>query len=288
MVELTILNSMAGREVEAALDQHVAWGLKVLDLKDALYGKGIIDLTDAEVQTVADLIRARNLAVYNLSSLFFFADVGKGEEWFKRQYLDRIDRLLELAGVLRPTMIRLLGAEIDHRRDIDNSIPYLSQNYSWLIPQYQEAVDRIAAAGYQTTIENETGNCIFSTPTEVDEFFGLLDRGRCACFTWDVQNMWELGTFPSLDVYRQLKDRIGFYHVKGGQCEGESCALRWRSALTDASWPVVEITQQVVDDDVSPVICLNPSHGAVKEGYEYTNVAKQDIDFLRRTITKIR
>jgi hypothetical protein len=146
MVELTILNSMAGRDFEAALDQHVAWDLRLLDLKDAIFGKGIIDLTDTEVQQAADLIQARKLSVYNLSTMFFFADVSRGEAWFKSHYLDKVDRLLELAEILQPTMLRLLGAEIDNRRDIDNSIPYLTQNHSWLIPQYQEAVDRIAAA----------------------------------------------------------------------------------------------------------------------------------------------
>ncbi len=288
MVELTILNSMAGRDFEAALDQHVVWDLRLLDLKDAIFGKGIIDLTDAEVQQAGNLIRTRNLSVYNLSTMFFFADVSRGEAWFKRHYLDKVDRLLEIAEILQPTMIRLLGAEIDNRRDIDNSIAYLTQNHSWLIPHYQEAVDHIAAAGYQTTIENETGKCIFSNPTEVNEFFARLDRKGHACFTWDVQNMWELGTFPSLEVYRQLKDLIGFYHVKGGQFDGESSKLRWRSALADASWPVAEITQQVVNDECSPVICLNPSHGALKEGYDYSDVTQRDIYFLRQTTQKIR
>ena len=91
--------------------------------------------------------------------MFFFADVDRGEAWFRSQYLDKVDRLLEITAILRPTMIRLLGAEIGERRNINNSIPYLTQNYPWLIAQYQEAIDRISAAGYQTTIENETGKC---------------------------------------------------------------------------------------------------------------------------------
>src|SRR4029078_5822862 len=104
-----------------------------------------------------------------------------------------------------------------------------SQSLPLLLGQYQEAVDRISEAGYQTTIENETGKCIFSKPSEVNDFFALLDRKGQACFTWDVQNMWEFGTFPSLDVYEQFKEHIGYYHVKGGQVQGESVALRWRS-----------------------------------------------------------
>ena len=40
--EITILNSMAGSTFELALDQHVSWGIKYLDLKDAIWGKSIV------------------------------------------------------------------------------------------------------------------------------------------------------------------------------------------------------------------------------------------------------
>jgi hypothetical protein len=57
--------------------------------------------------------------------------------------------------------------------------------------------------------------------------------------------------------------------------------------LEDASWPVVEITQQVVMDGVAPVICLNGSHGEAKAGYDYNNMTKRDLDFIRRAIPEI-
>ena len=288
MAQLTILNSMAGQDFEHALDQHLAWNLEVLDLKNAIFGKDIANLSNDEARRAADLIRQRGLSVYNFSTMFFFADVANGETWFRRQYVEKVDRVVEIAHILQPTMIRLIGAEIADRDQVGDSIAYLDQYHPWLIPLYQEVIDRIAAAGYRVTIENETGRCIFASPAEVTAFFERLDRQEQACFTWDVQNMWELGTFPSLDAYEQIKPWIGFYHVKGGQQEGASPRLRWRSSLADASWPVVEITQRIVDDGVSPVICLNPSHGAVRAGYNDSDVVKQDIDYLRNHVSGIR
>ena len=44
--EITILNSMAGNVFEVALDQHVSWDIKCLDLKDNIFGKSIIELTE--------------------------------------------------------------------------------------------------------------------------------------------------------------------------------------------------------------------------------------------------
>ena len=149
------------------------------------------------------------------------------------------------------------------------------------------AENRYDESNYKCNYENETGDCIFGCPEEIVAFFQELGRREKVSFTWDVQNLWEVGTFPSLEVYQKLKDLIGYYHVKGGQRD-ETCArLRWSSSLEDASWPVLEITRQVVADGVSPVICLNPSHGAPKEGYDYSNTTKRNLDFLRREIPEV-
>jgi hypothetical protein len=101
-------------------------------------------------------------------------------------------------------------------------------------------------------------------------------------FTWDVQNFWQMGSFPSLEVYRALRPLIRYYHVKGGLCVEPRGKLVYRSALEDASWPVEEITREVLRDAVSPVICLNPPHGDTKEGYDYEDLTRRDLAFLRR------
>jgi hypothetical protein len=40
-------------------------------------------------------------------------------------------------------------------------------------------------------------------------------------------------------------------------------------------------------DDMCPVICLNPSHGKQKEGYDYSNIVKRDLDFIREAIPEV-
>jgi hypothetical protein len=252
-VQITMLNSMTGGEFEPALDRHVAWGIGVLDLKDAIFGKGIADLTDAEADTAARMIQVRGLSVYCLSTGLFFDDVEKGEAVFRRDHLAKLDHVLALADTLRPTFIRLLAARTTRRRQIDDSFRYLQSEHPWVVDVYGEAVDRIAASGFRATIENEVGGCIFAHPQEIRAFFEKLGRRRTCCLTWDVQNLWQEGTFPSLDVYAQLKDLIGYYHLKGGQSEEPGGALKWRSPLVTASWPVpeeapIDFTQQDLDD----------------------------------------
>jgi len=61
--------------------------------------------------------------------------------------------------------------------------------------------------------------------------------------------------------------------------------LKYASSLEDASWPVIDIVKAVIKDGISPVICLNPSHGKRRPGF-IDNPLK-DIDFLRKNFKEI-
>ena len=130
-----------------------------------------------------------------------------------------MSQTIEIARILAPRMIRLLAAQTAHRSAIQDSVTYLRTEHPWALPLYGEAIDRIHAAGFHTTIENETGQCILSRPAEILDFFGELDRAEKVSFTWDVQNLWELGTFPSVEVYRSFRHLVRYYDLKGGQQE---------------------------------------------------------------------
>ena len=281
-VSITMLSSMADRDFEAALDRHVDWGLHDLDLKDAIFGKGVVDLTDGEAHRAADLIGGRGLSVYCMSTVLFHADVEAGEDVFRQAHLALLDRVIAIARVLEPKLVRLLAARTIRRDDLTDSVAYLKAEHPWLIDCYREAIEKLSAAGFKVTIENECNACIFSTPDEILDFFDALDCGDAVNLTWDVQNLWQMGAFPSLDLYRRLKPLIAYYHLKGGQSGEGTTALRWKSGLEDASWPVREITHQVVSDGVSPVICLNGSHGTSRGGYDYQHVVERDLAFVRR------
>ena len=283
-VSLTMLNSMADRDFETALDRHLEWGLHHLDLKDSIFGKGVADLNAAEAQRAAELIAARGLTVHCMSTQLFHGDVEVGETAFRAAHLRPLQRAIEVAAVLRPRLFRLLSARTKRRAEVADGVGYLRRDHPWVIACYREAVQRLAAAGLQVTIENECHANLFATPDEVLGFFAELDCGAAVNLTWDVQNMWQMGTFPSLQVYRRLRPLLAYYHLKGGQSAAGSNVLRWRSGLEDASWPVAEITRQVAADGVSPVICLNGSHGERKPGYPYHDVLARDLAFVRSTL----
>jgi sugar phosphate isomerase/epimerase len=169
-------------------------------------------------------------------------------------------------------MVRLLATQARSRKVED--VP------SWAFDQYREAIDTLAATAAGITIENEVGDCVLTGPDAVESFFTTLDRRESVRFTWDVQNMWSLGTPPSIDLYRRLRPLIGYVHLKGGRANGDG-ALEWRSSLRDATWPIEEILREVIADGVSPVVCLNPSHGKAPEGWDGAGVVADDVRYLR-------
>jgi sugar phosphate isomerase/epimerase len=165
-VRLTILNSMAGGELPEALDRHVRWGIDLLDLKDGLFGAGVLDLTDEQAGRVAEMARQRGLEVHCLSTGLFHDDVERGEAHFRHVHLQRVDRAIEIARILGPRFVRLLAAWSTRRGEFAGCDEYTRAECPWLTGLYGEAVDRIAEAGFAATIENEVGQCILRTPRE--------------------------------------------------------------------------------------------------------------------------
>ncbi|MCZ7648572.1 MAG: TIM barrel protein [Planctomycetota bacterium] len=282
-VELTILNSMAGRDFEAALDRHAAWNLKQLDLKEAVYGKKITELSEAEAERAQRAIAARGLRVYCFSTTLFAGAVEEGEGAFREQHLGPLKATLAAARILRPKLIRLIDAKPAEKPAGADALDYLRSRHAWIFECYAEAVDAIAEAGFQTTIENEPGGFLDS-PAAIARFFDGLGRRERVNYTWDAQNLWQSGIEPSLEVYARLKPVLAYYHVKGGRVVNGRMKA---TALSDAGWPVIEITRRVVAEGLSPVICLNPPHGERDGGFDLDDLTARDLAFLRREVEGI-
>lgn len=286
-VRLTMLSDMPGRNLTESLPKLRAWGIGVLDLKGGLFGKVVLDLTDEEASRAASMLREAGVAVYCLSTQLLHADVEIGEEAFRARYAPGVERAVRLSEILRPRFVRLLAPSTTRRGELDDAIGYLADEHPWVFGVYREVGERIAAAGFEATIENEIGGCVFSRPEEIVSFFDRIGRPKGTCLTWDVQNLWQMGTFPSVEVYGALRDVTGYVHVKGGIADAEG-GLKFRSTLRDASWPVEEIVGRVVADGVSPVICLNWPHGAPRPGRETEDIVSEDVAYMRELLGKTR
>jgi hypothetical protein len=283
MTDITMLSFMADSDIIASLNKQSSWDVRVLDFKNNIFGKSVIDLTDTEAGQLRDEMHNRGMSLYCLSSDLFYDDIEKGEAYFEVNHLGKLTQALHIANILKPKVFRLLAATSGKRAKFTDSVHYMQVYHPWVIPMYRQAVDQIRTQGFEVTIENEIGPCIWTNPDEILQFFNLLDRRDHVYFTYDVQNLWVMGTFPTIEIYRKLAPIIGFFHLKGGQ-SGADGKLEWSSTLEDASWPVAEMVKQVVLDGVSPVICLNPSHGKLRKGYNYMDTVRRDLDYIRKII----
>lgn len=295
--ELTVLNMMLSADFDESIQRHRQSGLHWMDLWGDIYGAPSVDLLDPPTAgRAAAAIEAAGLEVYCLSTRVFDDYVEQGEQSYREKHLGQLERSLALAERLGPRFVRLIAGRSRRTDPSADAVAVLQADHPWVADVYREAVARITEAGYRATIENEAHDCFLASGDEFVRFFDWLDLGDAVSLTWDVQNNWQMGVFPSLAGYETLKPLIGYVHVKGGRSGEQSSELAWKSGLADASWPVAEIVQAVVDDGVSPVICLNPSHGAAKPGYDHgrgsdrdlEEVTRRDIDFLRRTVAGIR
>lgn len=285
-IQLTVLNTMAGSDFKAGLDIQHKWGLKQLDLKDGIFGKSVTSLTNEEAKLIATMIRDRGMSVYCLSTTLFDDDIEIGEILFRKRQLEPIKRALEIAQILQPKLIRLIAAKTSARQQISDSVAYVHAAHPWLFSLYHEAIKQISDNGFTASIENETDGCLFSNSDEIRGFFDIFNTYGDVCFTWDVVNLWQAGTFPTLQVYESLKSIIGYYHIKGGQHNDQNQQLVWQSSLEHASWPVSEITRQVVADQISPVICLNPCHGSKPPDRHAESNVDQDLTYIRKLINE--
>jgi sugar phosphate isomerase/epimerase len=296
MARLSMLADMMGDDLDLAVDRLLELGVRHLDLKKSVYGRTIEDLSDLERTRLAALIDRTGVEIYSFSSTLGLLDPSETDESsFRRRLDDGIDNLLATLPYVRPRMIRLLACSFGERAAWVDSNDYLEREKPWVYGAYRDAIERIHAAGSVTTIENEP-KTIFSSPEETIGFFERLGVGAKAGITWDIQNMWQSGTYPTLDVYLRLKPVINYVHLKGGRGTPEK--LTFRAPLESASWPVREIVGAALANGVSPVLCLNGSHGAVPESYPFGNrddwreliraEAIRDVAYLRATFQEIQ
>jgi len=279
-VSLTMLNSMAG-DLPQSLDRHVELGFAVCDLKDRLFGKPLEALDTDEIDELASQLAARDLRVHCLSTSLGHHDLALGEaSWVATG--DRVlARVLAAARILEPSVIRVIAAtDTSQPQGGAGNMERALERHPWVPAAYDAIIARINGAGFGAVIENEARDCIITSPGDVLALFAALQPGQRVGFTWDVQNMWEMGTVPSPEALCAILPCLTMLHVKGGRA-GADGALRQASSLADATWPVAEIVRAAISLSEIDVICLNASHGDRAAGYDVFPVACEDAQFLR-------
>jgi sugar phosphate isomerase/epimerase len=292
MTSLTALTEIMAADTELAVSRLRDLGIDELDLKDDIFGRQIEDLEVSRRRRLTELLERSGARAYCLSSSLGSDDVSViGELEFRTRMERGVLNLLETIPYVRPRLVRLLACA--GGPPTDDPVSRVERLSPWVFDAYREAADALASAGPQVTVENEPES-VLSEPDAVHAFFARLDRPLDRVgFTWDIQNMWAAGTFPTLAVYEQLRELIDYVHLKGGRDSPASPRILTERALLErASWPVQELVGRIILDDVSPVLCINVSGPDLPievedPGELWAAEAVRDIDYLRRTFSAI-
>jgi hypothetical protein len=276
-VHLTMLSSMAGGEFERAVARHCELGIRVLDLKDGLWGHNVETIPEALAEKASSLIANSALRVECLSSSIGWSALDEGRENYLARHEPAFQHLLRIVPILRPRTVRLLAPP----RPNGSSAAQTLANFPWIGAVFGDWIDRIRAAGAQAVIENEAHGCILADPADFHTFAHAIGRDVRATFILDAQNLWQCsGSAPSVAAVRDLAPLLGGLHLKGGRA-GADGYLAEASALADASWPVTDVVRAALDLGVLHSICLNPSHGRRAPEFNGWETTLRDLAFLR-------
>ena len=296
MASLTMLAEMMATDTEGAVRRLREVDIVSLDLKGHVFGRSIEDLDDLRRERLAQLLDETGTSIHCLSTSLGAYDIHVvGEKEFRTRLGHGVANIVTTLGYVEAQLVRLFGCALrndQHRPDeAADLLP------AWVYESYRDAGSAIAHAGATLTLENEPDS-VLSDPSAAVRFFERLDAPDVG-FTWDIQNMWCAGTYPSVEVYEQLWEFMNYVHVKGGRSTAAAPQqLVYRSDLEHATWPVEELVGRVIADGVSPIVCINSPGGEVPPDYEHGSLANRramcvseaiaDVSYLRRTFPDLR
>ena len=275
-MRLTLQSDMCGSTLEEVIAFHLDRGLSELDLKTGLAGEPVETMTLDDARRARAMLDAAGLGLYCLSTSLFAVELAADG----RAVEDDAARLQELGpviDVLAPRYVRVLAAiRPEHG---SSPVAHLPGAVAYAAALRSSAAD-LTARGTGLLIENGPENSVVSSAANARQLAELIGTGSTIGFIWDVQNMWQSGSFPRASDPAEFGSLLKYVHVKGGRTAGPVPGeLVSASTLADASWPVVEVLDAVRELGTVECIALNPSHGR-HESTTPDSIRDHDIDFL--------
>lgn len=206
IVHLSGFGDEISPDLATQLDVLAAAGIRHLELR-AAWGKGVLDLTDAEAERAADELSARGFRVSALAT-----PIGKIRitDPFP-PHLEKFRRALDLARLFRTSYLRLFSFFIPEGNDP-------ARHAAEVLDRMQALVE--AARGSGVTLLHENEKHIYGdTPARCLEILeAFAGRGLRAIF--DPANFVQCSVRPMTDAYPRLAPYVEYVHVKDALSAG--------------------------------------------------------------------
>jgi sugar phosphate isomerase/epimerase len=288
MIEISVMTDQLGLDFESAVKQLAEWDVGWVDLRSGIYDKGIDDVTDAEVEQAQAVLEESGLRVACLASRLASPwkehDLWDEADW--EAELRNLDRLISLAEAFQTDLLRVYAyrkpnpkVAVD-RPDLEEYLEPVSQ-------RLRQAAEVAASHDLRLVLENET----FSLVGNCQEMRQVLDavghEALLAC--WDVANGWACGEQPYPDGYDQIRDRIGYVHIKGAKSQPDDPNVYGGVALVGQDDVDYEtILGVLASDGYDGKMALHPHHNLFLDECKLHDEANPDLEATRLTLVRMR
>jgi sugar phosphate isomerase/epimerase len=211
-MHLSYFTDEAHADFETALQLGAAWGLHYADVR-TVDGMNVIDLTDAQVTRVKDLLSRYDMRVAALATPFLKCSL-------PGHTLDTHGNLHSARSLTYADHVALLPRGIAVAQAL--GAPYLRIFSFWrqtdvdFWPALTEAIrvtlDITADSGITPCLENE-GACFIGTSIELAEAARRFPDPRLK-FIWDPGNSTHRGVVPRAEDFAMFAGRIAQVHLK--------------------------------------------------------------------------
>jgi len=247
MLRPCVFTDEISQDLEHALDVAEEFGVRTVELR-GVWGKGIVEQTDDQIERARDILAARGLSVACIASGFFKCDLpgfgtreGKdlaAAEATVEQHIGMLRRAAKLCQMFDAPVVRgfafwrparepaglardASGQTNRHLRDKDMPV----EVWQRMLACFTEPAKIVEAAGVILALENEH-DCGVARGDEAARFVEDLGS-RAFGVTWDPGNAFFAGEMPYPEGYERVRRHVAHVHVKDAVVDRETGKAQW-------------------------------------------------------------
>ena len=288
MVDISVMTDQLGLDFESAVKQLAEWEVDWVDLRGGIYEKGIDDVTNSEAERAHTILDEYGLQVgclaSRLASPWLDHDLWDAKDW--EAELPQLYRLIELAETFQTGVLRVYAYRKPNPK-VPQDRPNLDEYVEPISRRLREAAAIASDHGLTLVLENETFSLV-GTCAEMGRILEAVDHeALLAC--WDVSNGWACGEPPYPDGYGEIKDRVGYVHVKGAKGRSDDPSVYDGVALVgqdDLDYETV--LGALIRDGYDGKVALHPHHNLFPDQYKLKDEHNPDLTAAWLTLKRVR
>jgi sugar phosphate isomerase/epimerase len=288
MIDISVMTDQLGLDFEDAVKQLADWDVEWADLRSGIYGKGIDDVTDADVERARAALEQHGLRVACLSSRVNSPwkdhDLWDEKDWDEERL--RLHRLIELCKALDADLLRVYAYRKPNP-DVALDRPNLEEYLGPISHRLGEAAELARAEDVRLVLENETFSLV-GTCSELRQVLDAVNHtALLAC--WDVANGWACGEQPHPDGYEKIRDRIGYVHIKGAVAKpGSPDVYDGVGLVGQDDLDYETVLGALARDGYEGKIALHPHHNLFLEEHKLHDETNPELKVTWLTLRRMR